>query len=107
MPGEAGNHQPGGHYDEERPPGDPWHVRRLRHQDLPHRQTAVAPAAAPGPTRTAARPFKAIPKDAIDKVHFDTNHYNHVVWATPAELLKGVKDRILAEFGQGPVLPNR
>ena len=46
-------------------------------------------------------------KDAIDKVHFDTNHYNHVVWDTPAELLKGVKDRILAEFGQGPLLPNR
>ena len=46
-------------------------------------------------------------KDAIDKVHFDTNHYNHVVWATPAELLKGVKDRILAEFGQGPLPPNQ
>ena len=46
-------------------------------------------------------------KDAIDKVHFDTNHYNHVVWATPAELFKGVKDRILAEFGQGPVSPNQ
>ena len=46
-------------------------------------------------------------KDAIDKVHFDTNHYNHVVWDTPAELLKGVKDRILAEFGQGPVPPNQ
>ena len=46
-------------------------------------------------------------KDAIDKVHFDTNHYNHVVWETPTELLKGVKDRILAEFGQGPVSPNQ
>ena len=46
-------------------------------------------------------------KDAIDKVHFDTNHYNHVVWETPVELLKGVKDRILAEFGQGPVSPNQ
>ena len=46
-------------------------------------------------------------KDTIDKVHFDTNHYNHVVWETPTELLKGVKDRILAEFGQGPVSPNQ
>ena len=46
-------------------------------------------------------------KDAIDKVHFDTNHYNHVVWATTTELLKGVKDRILAEFGQGPLPPNQ
>ena len=46
-------------------------------------------------------------KDTIDKVHFDTNHYNHVVWETPAELLKGVKDRILAEFGQGPLPPNQ
>ena len=46
-------------------------------------------------------------KDAIDKVHFDTNHYNHVVWTTPAELFKGAKDRILAEFGQGPLPPNQ
>ncbi len=46
-------------------------------------------------------------KESIGKVHFDTNHYNHVVWATPEELHKGVKDRILAEFGQGPVPLNQ
>lgn len=46
-------------------------------------------------------------KDAIEEVHFDTNHYNHVVWATPEELHKGVKDRILAEFGQGPLPLNQ
>lgn len=46
-------------------------------------------------------------EDAIEEVHFDTNHYNHVVWATPVELHKGVKDRILAEFGQGPLPLNQ
>ena len=46
-------------------------------------------------------------KDAIEKVHFDTNHYNHVLWATPEDLYKGVKDRILAEFGQGPLTLNQ
>ena len=46
-------------------------------------------------------------QDSIGTVHFDTNHYNHVLWATPEELHKGVKDRILAEFGQGPVPLNQ
>ena len=46
-------------------------------------------------------------KEAIEKVHFDTNHYNHVLWATPEDLHKGVKDRILAEFGQGPLPLNQ
>lgn len=46
-------------------------------------------------------------KNAIKRVHFDTNHYNHVLWATPEDLHKKVKDRILAEFGQGPVPLNQ
>jgi len=33
-------------------------------------------------------------KDEIEKVHFDTNHYNHILWDTPEELYIKLKDRI-------------
>ena len=35
-------------------------------------------------------------------LHFDTNHYNHIFWATPAELREKLKNRILAVIGEGP-----
>ena len=41
-------------------------------------------------------------KDAMGKVHFDTNHYNHIVWTTPAELREQLNNRILAVIGEGP-----
>ncbi len=41
-------------------------------------------------------------KDAVETLHFDTNHYNHIVWTTPAELHEKLKNRILAVIGEGP-----
>lgn len=41
-------------------------------------------------------------KDAIDKVHFDVDNHGTVVWATPAELHKVLRDLILMVFGRGP-----
>ena len=41
-------------------------------------------------------------KDAVESLHFDTNHYSHIVWSTPAELREKLKTRILAVIGQGP-----
>ncbi len=41
-------------------------------------------------------------KDSVDKLHFDTNHYNHIVWTTPEELREKLKNRILAVIGEGP-----
>ena len=40
--------------------------------------------------------------DAVESLHFDTNHYSHIVWSTPAELREKLKTRILAVIGQGP-----
>ena len=42
--------------------------------------------------------------DAVSKLHFDTNHYNHIVWATPEELREKLRNRILAAIGEGPGL---
>lgn len=41
-------------------------------------------------------------KDAVDELHFDTNHYNHIVWETPEDLRQQLKNRILAVIGEGP-----
>jgi hypothetical protein len=41
-------------------------------------------------------------KDAIDKVHFDTRQYNHIVWETPEELRDRLAKRISATIGDGP-----
>ena len=41
-------------------------------------------------------------KDTLDKVHFDTRQYNHIVWETPEELRRGLANRISAEIGDGP-----
>ena len=38
----------------------------------------------------------------VDKLHFDTNHYNHIVWSTPEDLREKLKNRILAVIGEGP-----
>ena len=40
--------------------------------------------------------------DSMKEVHFDTNHYNHIVWKTPEELREKLKNRILAVIGEGP-----
>ena len=36
--------------------------------------------------------------DDLDKVHFDTRQYNHIVWNTPADLASKLRNRILATF---------
>ena len=40
--------------------------------------------------------------DAVETLHFDTEHYNHIVWSTPEELREKLKNRILAVIGEGP-----
>lgn len=41
--------------------------------------------------------------DMIDKVHFDTRQYNHIIWATPEELRERLAKRISATLGDGPL----
>ncbi len=41
-------------------------------------------------------------KSDIDKLHFDTRQYNHIVWESPEELREALKNRILAVVGEGP-----
>jgi hypothetical protein len=41
-------------------------------------------------------------KDCIDHLHFDTRQYAHIVWETPADLKKQLKNRIGAVIGWGP-----
>ena len=41
-------------------------------------------------------------KDCVEKLHFDTNHYNHLVWTEPEELRKMLSNRIVRVLGQGP-----
>ena len=35
--------------------------------------------------------------------HFDTDHFNHIIWTSPEELRKRLRDRILHVIGQGPL----
>lgn len=43
-------------------------------------------------------------KDMMDKVHFDTNHFNHILWEKEnlEDLCKQLTARIKARIGQGP-----
>ena len=40
-------------------------------------------------------------EDAVKTLHFDTEHYSHIVWNTPADLREKLKNRILAVIGEG------
>ena len=40
--------------------------------------------------------------DMVDKLHFDTRQYAHIVWETPDELRDGLLNRIRARIGEGP-----
>lgn len=46
-------------------------------------------------------------KDALEKVHFDTRQYNHIVWDTPEELRNKLATRIAAVIGDGPLRANQ
>ena len=37
--------------------------------------------------------------DEIDKCHFDTRQYNHIVWETAGDLKEKLTNRILATIG--------
>lgn len=41
-------------------------------------------------------------KDQIDKTHFDTRQYAHIMWADAADLRRQLADRISATIGDGP-----
>ena len=41
-------------------------------------------------------------EDRRKKLHFDTEHYNHIFWTTTEELREKLKTRILAVIGEGP-----
>ena len=43
-------------------------------------------------------------KDSLENLHFDTEHYNHIVWTNESELRVKLRNRILAAIGQGPSL---
>lgn len=40
--------------------------------------------------------------DMIDKVHFDTRQFNHIVWESPDDLRKQLANRIGSVLGDGP-----
>ena len=41
-------------------------------------------------------------QDAVDTLHFDINHYNHIVWTTPEELRERLRNRIRANIDNVP-----
>ena len=41
-------------------------------------------------------------KDVLEKIHFDTRQYNHIVWETPEDLHSQLATRIGAVIGDGP-----
>ena len=45
-------------------------------------------------------------RDSLDKVHFDTRQYNHIVWGTAEELRDKLAKRIAAVIGDGPFKGN-
>ncbi len=42
-------------------------------------------------------------KETIEKVHFDTRQYSHILWENPEDLRKQLADRISATIGDGPL----
>ena len=41
-------------------------------------------------------------KNMIDKIHFDTRQYAHILWSNASDLRSSLRDRILARIGEGP-----
>lgn len=42
-------------------------------------------------------------EEDLKKCHFDTEHFNHIVWTDPAKLREALTNRILATIGKGPL----
>lgn len=47
-----------------------------------------------------------VKRDELEKVHFDTRQYNHIVWETPEQLKEQLYYRICAVIGRKAVSPN-
>lgn len=41
-------------------------------------------------------------KEDEKELHFDTNHYNHIIWESKEDLKKRLEERIIAVMGDGP-----
>ncbi len=41
-------------------------------------------------------------KEDEKELHFDTNHYNHIIWESKEDLRKQLEERIIAVMGEGP-----
>ena len=46
--------------------------------------------------------FWCVRQDDLDRVHFDTRQYNHLVWTTPEQLAADLEARITAVIGLAP-----
>ena len=46
-------------------------------------------------------------KDKVKDLHFDTSHFNHLVWTKPEELRRSLELRILRVIGEGPKVTQR
>ena len=46
-------------------------------------------------------------EDMLDKIHFDTRQYNHIVWKEPKELRDRLITRIAAVIGDGPLMNDK
>ena len=44
--------------------------------------------------------------DMESKLHFDTRQYAHILWNTPKDLRKNLRNRIIDRIGEGPRLTN-
>ena len=44
--------------------------------------------------------------NSVGRLHFDTNHYNHIVWSSPEDVREKLRTRILAVIGDGPARGN-
>lgn len=43
----------------------------------------------------------SVRQDDLEKVHFDTRQFNHIVWTDPVDLRTRLSNRVLAVFGRG------
>ena len=46
--------------------------------------------------------FYTCRKNMVDKLHFDTRQFNHILWETPEELCGALRNRIEAVIQKGP-----
>ena len=42
----------------------------------------------------------SVRSDRKDDMHFDTQQYKHIIWATPEDLAKGLEALVIAAIGE-------